>query len=234
MASTAYEFRTALKQGKRFLKAGNATQAEFWLQRAREYAGYLNNDDNRRAMVLHRLGEVAVMRGDFMLARKRFKRSLELISQNNTVGRAILHRDYGEFERRQGNRKIARTHVLRATSLLGSIEKPSRRVKLESIVTQGFMARLKLDSDDKALREEAITTLIETADKLHGCNKSNYELANLAVLIETLPIWDPRRIIYLSRAVLLSLYQQNLSRAMEMTTFVGGNLPRKAFRLIVK
>jgi tetratricopeptide (TPR) repeat protein len=223
----------ALKQGKRALRAGDATHAEFWLQRAREYASYLNDDHNRRAMVLHRLGEVAVMRGEFMLARKRFKRGLELINEDNIIGRAILHRDYGEFERHQGNRKIARTHVLRAVSLLGSIQKPSRRTELESIVTHGFMARLKLDSKDKELRKEAIATLAETANKLHGCNKSNYELANLSVLVEELPLWDTRRISYLTRAVFLNLYQRNLSRAGEMTAFLGGTLPRKAYRLIV-
>ena len=72
--NTREEFRVNLQQAKRALKAGRTTKAEFWLQRANELAGYLNDND-KRAFVLHRLAEVGVQQNETMIARKRFKQA---------------------------------------------------------------------------------------------------------------------------------------------------------------
>lgn len=231
MASTADEFRSALKWGKRALKRGDVIEAERWLQRAREFALYLN-DDHRRSFVVHRLAEVAVLQGEPMLARQRFKHALKLVNKNSQVAYAIILRDYGEFERRQGHPNIARKHVEKAARLLLTAEPVTRRVKLEGIVTEGFAARL--DLADKTRRAQALKQLRELAEELHGTHKIQYELANLAVLAEELPMWDLNRTKYILRAVFLSLQLRNVTRATEFTLLLGGKSLRGAYRVTVR
>lgn len=231
MPSTADEFRTALKWGKRALKQGDAIKAEHWLQRAREFALYLK-DDHRRSFVVHRLAEVAVLRNEPMLARHRFKRALELVNKNSHVAYAIMLRDYGEFERRQGHPKIARRHVEKAARLLLTAEPVTRRVKLEGIVTEGFTARL--DLADKNRRAQALAQLKELADELYGTHKTQYELANLAVLAEELPVWDIDRTKYILRAMFLSFRLRNIARTTEFTLLLGGKPLRGVYRVTTR
>lgn len=233
MASNTVEFRTALKCGKRSLKQGDAGKAERWLLRAYEIANDSLKDDNRKSFVLHRLAELSVMTNEPMVARRRFKVALKLVNKNDYVGYALLLRDYGEFERRQGHPKIARKHVEKAARLLSIDTGDTRRSKLEleRVVTKGFVARLDLSGRKRA---EAIDILKWTARELYGTPKVQYELANLAILVEVLPIWDISRTRYILRAMALSIQLRNHVRATEFALLLGGKPLRGTYRLVTK
>ena len=225
----AYEYRSTLKVAKREISRGRASKAEYALLRANELANHLKSDE-KRAFVSHRLAEVSVMFDDSMNARKRFKHALELIDKQNKVGYARLLRDYGNFERIQGQRKIGRRNIEQAIDLLESIENRNSRVAIELIVTEAFLARFDLGGDRHA---DALETLRVTADKLRGYKKKAYELANLTCLIDTLPVLNLERAMYIRRAVELSIRLKNFKRAGELTALLGGNLPRDAYNFIV-
>lgn len=225
----AHEYRSMLKVAKREISSGRASKAEHALYRANELAHYLNSDE-KRAFVSHRLAEVSVMLNDSMNARKRFKHALELIDKRNKVGYARLLRDFGNFERIQGQKKIGRRNVEQALDLLESIEDRDNRVTIELIVTEAFLARFDLHNDRQA---DALETLRVTASKLKGYRKKAYELANLSCLIDTLPLFSLERAMYLRRAIELSFRLKNFKRAGEFTARLGGNLPRDAYKFIV-
>lgn len=232
MVTTRDEYRTALKEGKKYLKSGNHSRAENWLGYASEFARHMK-DKHREALVWHRLAEVAVFQNEPMRARHRFKLALELVDKENHVAYAIVLRDYGEFERRTGHRKIARRHVEHAVSLLDTAELLGRkqRLELERTTTRGFVARLGLGTKAEAA---SIITLKEVASELWGCRKPQYELANLAILIEVLPIWDLDRARYIIRAITLSIQLRNRARFTEFLVLLGGKPLRGIYRVTLK
>lgn len=232
MVSTVTEFRSELKAGKRYLKSGQLFRAELHLQRARDLASYIP-DERREALVSHRLAEVAIFRNEPMLARGRYKRALQLVDKNDTVAYAILLRDYGEFERRQGHWKIARRSINQAMELIQTVKPKTRRVQLEVLATKGFVARLGLSGTPQK-RAEGIVVMKQVDNEIRGTHKHQYELANLAILIEVIPFWDLDRFSYIRRAVVLSFQLGNVRRAAEFTAMLGGKTSRAAFRTVVK
>lgn len=181
-----YDFRAALKTGKRYLSQGDANTAERHLLRALEFTDYFEDTsvkNEKRAFVLHRLAEVSILQDDPMNAKRRFKEALKLINPRNKMGHARLLRDYGNFERVQGRTAIGRKHVNQALSILKSMS-ITDRVKKETLVTKGFVARF--DLNDPLLRDAAIEVLRSVARELYGYKKKAYELANLRCLIDVL------------------------------------------------
>jgi tetratricopeptide (TPR) repeat protein len=229
------DFRAALKTGKRQLSRGNASKAEHYLLRALETASYLKDErlrDEKRAFVLHRLAEVAILLNDPMTAHKRYQKALRLSNDHNEMGHARLLRDYGNFERLQGDRKSGLRHIRKALVILESIEDRSERVAIEILITEGFLARF--DLDDPQRRDEAIETLRLIARKLHGYKKKAYEVANLRCLIDVLPIHSLERITYIQRATELSIRLGNYRKAGEYTALLGGQPLRSIYNFIVQ
>lgn len=229
-----YDFRAALKTGKRYLSQGDANTAERHLLRALEFTDYFKEksvENEKRAFVLHRLAEVSILQDDPMNANRRFKEALKLINPSNKMGHARLLRDYGNFERVQGRTAIGRKHVDQAHSILKSMS-ITDRVKKEILVTKGFVARF--DLDDPLLRDAAIEMLRSIARELYGYKKKAYELANLRCLIDVLPVYNIERISYIQRAALLSAQLWNFRKAGEYVSLLGGKPSSSIYNFIVR
>lgn len=229
------DFRAALKTGKRQLSRGNAREAERYLLRALATTDYFENQivkNEKKAFVLHRLAEVYILQGETINAHNCFKEALKRSNAQNQMGHARLLRDYGNFERIQGNSESGLEYVNLAIDILESQPQSRDRVKKELLVTQGFLARFY--ANDSARREDAIETWQVVAHELRGYKKKAYELANLRCLIETLPFYSLERTQYIQQAILLSLRLGNYKKAGEYLALLGGKPSRSVYNFIVR
>lgn len=231
MVSNHDELRQAMKAGKARLHAGDLDKAERHFLRALELVNdYGGKYSGKGGIVNHRLADIAALRGESNLARRRFMKSTNLIKATDQVGLAMALRDSGNFELLDGHERSARRLVMQALDILQGIKKPSDRETIELIVTHGFMARIDLGHPKR--RRQAIKALRDVDNKLMGYKKPIYELANLAWLINALPPGIERQRLTM-RAIRLCIKLGNYKRTAEFTVLLGGGKPsRHVFRLV--
>lgn len=225
------EFNSLMSSAKKDLRRGKASDAEFKLHRAWEISRHMKSR-GRQAFVLHRLAEVAIQLGQPELAGQRLEEALMFIDKTNKLSYACLLRDYANYNRLHGKKRLGRKQVVRAVRLLQSCDPQTKRIKQELDVTEGIAARFDLKGP---MRATALEKLHQTASKLRRYNKRRHlELANLNCLIEELPITNARRVFYIRRAVWICTRNGDFKRAGELTALLGGNLPRDAYNFIVR
>jgi len=151
------------------------------------------------------------------------------IKRDAPVSRAILLRDFGNFELRQYNIVSARELISAARRLLDGTSEATPRVEIERVVTQGFLARTNIEVD----RIGSLAVLREVAISLRGY-KSTYELDNLDWLIDHLPYGYERQQLTL-RALYLCALVGNQKRAGEFGALLGGGkLLRGIYRFTIR
>lgn len=227
-------FRTHLKKAKRHISQGNAQTAEYGLLRASEAAGYFPKPMRRAklAFIEHRLAEVAILLKDWSTARRRFEEAILLVDKTDKIAYARILRDFGNFERLQGNYQLGLGMTRLAMEALESTGKQTKRLHAEMVVTRGFLARFDLDHPLK--RSSAIVVLRETAGQLYGYKKKAYELANLRCLADVLPIYSIERARYIQRAAWLNLQLGNARQAGELLALLGGPPSRSIYNFILR
>jgi hypothetical protein len=200
------------------------------LDRANEYV----DDENlihryKRGIILHQYALIAAERSDIDGARYLFRAAVTKIKRDAPVSRAILLRDFGNFELRQFNVVSARELISAAERLLGGISEVTPRVEIERVVTRGFLARSNIEVD----RIGSLQILREVAVSLRGY-KSVYELDNLDWLIDYLPYGYERQRLTL-RAMYLCALVGNQKRAGEFGALLGGGKPlRGIYRFTIR
>ncbi|MDB5177848.1 MAG: hypothetical protein JWO61_231 [Candidatus Saccharibacteria bacterium] len=208
--------------------SGDFRAAILMLYRANEYTKDPNPIHRYpRGIVLHQYALNVAALDDADGARHLFEVALVQIKSDDPVSRAILLRDFGNFELRQGDVISARKRITAALRLLDHIAEVTPRVEIEQVVTRGFLARTNIEVDPHG----SLATLREVAASLRGY-KSAYELDNLDWLIDYLPLGYERQRLTL-RAVYLCLQVGNQKRASEFGTLLGGGKPlRGLYRFI--
>lgn len=222
-------FRATLKIVKRHIASGNPRSAVIILDRANEY---VNDEDSihryKRGIVVHQYALIAAELGDIDGARSLFQSAATKIKQDAAVSRAILLRDFGNFELKQYNIVSAHQYIEAAQRLLDSVSDVTSRVEIERVVTRGFLARTNIEVDPVG----SLQILREVAISLKGY-KSIYELDNLDWLIDYLPYGYERQRLVL-RALYLCAQVGNQKRAGEFATLLGGGKPlRGIYRFIL-
>lgn len=227
-------FRTHLKKAKRQISQGDARAAEYRLLRASEAAGYLPEPMRRAklAFIEHRLAEVAILLKDWSTARRRFEEAVLLVDKADKIAYARILRDFGNFERLQNNYQLGLAKTMLAIETLESIDKQTKRLHAEMVVTRGFLARFDLYHPLK--RANAIVVLRETAGQLYGYKKKAYELANLRCLADILPVYSIERTRYIQRAVWLNLQLGNALQAGELLALLGGRPSRSIYNFMLR
>ena len=226
--------RHMLKLSKFELNAGNPVEAKLQGERAistasrnRQFAHYLPIAEHRLAMALKTLKQHKAAREHFERARIAFA----TYYPGNRIGYAILLRDYGFFLANElRDYDHGRQKVVEARNILRNTfpEKKAKRAKLELLVTESFLRRIRLRTnryDRRALADLKIlnTRLLELAD-----TKPGYVLDNLIwILRYETRVREVNR--YLPHAILLSLRVGNLKRVAEYTIMAsGGQVARAA------
>ncbi|MDB5165430.1 MAG: hypothetical protein JWM00_320 [Candidatus Saccharibacteria bacterium] len=223
------KFRETLKTAKRRLASGDFRSAIILLSRASEYTQDPNPIHRYpRGIVLHQYALNVAELGDIHGAQHLFEAALAQIKSDDPIARAILLRDFGNFELRQNNVVTARRRITAALRLLDRIVEVTPRVEIEQIVTRGFLARTNIESDPVG----SLEILRELAARLQGY-KSNYELDNLDWLIDYLPLSYERQRLTL-RAMYLCASVGNQKRAGEFGALLGGGKPlRGLYRFVL-
>ena len=225
------EFDSLMSSAKDDLRSGRASDADFKLLRAWEISRHMKSRE-RQAFVLHRLAEVAIQLEQPKLAERRLEGALKFIDKTNKLSYACLLRDYANYNRLHGEKRLGYKQVVRAVRLLQSIDPQTKRIKHELVVTEGIAARFDLDGP---MRATALEKLHQTASRLRRYNgKRHLELANLNCLIDELPLTSIRRVFYIRRAAWICTSKGDFKRAGELMALLGGNLPRDAYNFIVR
>lgn len=217
-----------IKRSKFLLNAGKPQEAKLEAEHAltiaarnRQFAQYLPIAEHRLAMVLKTLKQ-------YKSAREHFEHALATFDRSDRIGYAILLRDYGFFlanelrnEADYSERGLEK--LKEAERLLEGTFPPSKseRARLELLVTEGFLYRVRLRTN--RFDHEALIglKLIDRDLREVAHNKPGYELDNLGWIIRYEDRVKPVT-RYLPRAIALSVRLGNPRRTVEYTVLASG------------
>lgn len=232
--------RRQIKVAKREQRRGNLEKARKTYQDAidllfGDHAPRINRF--QAGVVMHQMGSIHAMDKDTKLAREYFVAAKRNFRDNpDPVARAILLRDWGNFELLEGNTRLAEKLIEQARNELrkhgATLHITKVDLTMEKAVTAGFLQRIKIVQG--SWTTETRNQLRELDTMLEGYSKKPlYQLANLGWLIDITDDKRERR-GYIEKAIRLAGVVGNVEKQREYRTLlIGGEPLRQAYRMAV-
>lgn len=234
------EVRRQIKFAKREQRRGHREKARKVYQGAidaifGDHAPRINRF--QAGVVMHQMGSIHAIDNDAKMAREYFVAAKRNFRDNpDPVARAILLRDWGNFELLEGNTRLAEKMIEQARNELRKLGATLHITKVdlgvEKAVTAGFLARIKIVRGDWTVETyNQLRELDEMLDK-YG-KKPVYQLANLGWLIDITDDKFERR-GYIQKAIRLASVVGNVDKQREYRALlIGGEPLRQAYKMTV-
>lgn len=234
------EVRRQIKVAKREQRRGRLDKARKAYQDAidlifGDHAPKINRF--QAGVVMHQMGSIHAMDNDAKMAREYFEAAKRNFRDNpDPVARAILLRDWGNFELLEGNTRLAEKYIEQARNELrkhgATLHITKLDLTIEKAVTKGFLRRVEIVRGDWTA--ETVDELRELDAMLEEYGqKPLYQLANLGWLIDITDDKFKRR-EYIEKAIKLAGVVGNTEKQREYRALlVGGGPLRQAYRMTV-